>query len=142
MTIENLRLPSGFELRLWTRLHGDGTLFSSSHLDDVISAEKFLALYTENACLHFADTETGVYLQTRRALSKFYWHFLETMVDFDPVVGTSLWFMVDGQLEAVTPPLAKVILDYDDDVKVHRLGVMEFQKRYKNYFHGFISPLR
>lgn len=29
-------------------------------------------------------------------------------------------------------------MDYDNDSKVHRLGVMEFRERYENYFNGFI----
>lgn len=35
MTVENLRLPAAFELRLWIRSHGDGALFSSARFDDL-----------------------------------------------------------------------------------------------------------
>lgn len=90
MTIEGLRLPSGFELRLWIRIHGDGSLFSSSTLQDDASAEKFLALYFENSCLHFADTETGVYLQMHSTIKKYWWHYVVASLDYDPLVGTSI----------------------------------------------------
>lgn len=138
MTFENFRLTSSFSLRLWIREHGEGTLFSSSNKIDEKSAEKFFALYIDHSCLTFTDTDTGIYYEAAQRIKKYWWHYVVMDLDLQMSSGSTIRFNIDGNAESPSAPIARTLIDADDNKKAHRLGVLEFRERYENFYRGYI----
>lgn len=101
MTLENIRLPAAFEMRLWIRNHGDGALFSSSQLD--APAEKFISLMIDDSHLTLVDTEAGLFFMSSNPVKRFWWHYVQTVVNVDlsdaAPIGTTIRFSIDHYTE-------------------------------------------
>jgi hypothetical protein len=59
-------------------------------------------------------------------------------LNLDLNTGSTITYTIDGASENGSMPISRTLLDYDEDRKAHRLGVLEFRERFENFYRGYM----